>query len=129
MSLGDWLSPALAFIGGGVGAALAFVSARMATRQTEEAGRREEWGRRFAAALMLLADERPRQRKIGRALLAQLLESKLATDDDRAAADGILALDAQPTLAQLGAVPSRTRLEVARFVQDNDDDEGPEGTS
>lgn len=130
MSVGEWLAPTLAFVGGGAGAWLAFWGTHSATRQAEGAGRREEWGRRFAQALSLLADERPRQRQIGRALLVQLLDSQLATDDDRATADRIIALDAQPTRTQLEAVPSPEELDAARFVRDdghNGDDERSSG--
>jgi hypothetical protein len=128
VSVGDWLAPALSFVGGGAGAWLAFITARSSTQQAEAAGRREEWGRRFAQALGLLADEHPRQRQIGRALLVQLLDSELATDDDRATADRIIALDAEPTRTQLAALPAPDELDAARFVRDDglngDDDEG-----
>lgn len=127
MSLSDWLAPALSFLGGGLGAWLAFVGTRSSTRQAEVAGRREEWGRRFSQALVLLADEHPRQRQIGRALLVQLLNSELATDDDRATADRIITIDAEPTRTQLAALPSPDELDAARFVRDdglNSDDEG-----
>lgn len=129
MSVGDWLAPALSFVGGGAGAWLAFLATRSSTRVADAAGRREEWGRRFAQALGLLADEHPRQRQIGRALLVQLLDSDLATGDDRATADRIIALDAEPTRTQLAALPSPDELDAARFVRDDGSNGEDEGSS
>jgi hypothetical protein len=114
-------------LGAGAGAWLAFLGTRSSTRVADAAGRREEWGRRFAQALGLLADEHPRQRQIGRALLVQLLDSELATDDDRATADRVIAFDAEPTRTQLAALPALDGLDAARFVRDdglNGEDEG-----
>ncbi len=126
MAVGDWLAPVLSFVGGALGAWLAFAGRRASTKQAEAAARREEWGRRFSQALALIADEHPRQRQIGRALLAQLLNSDLATSDDRKAADRIIALDAEPTVTQLAALPTPDELDAARFVRDDESNDSGE---
>jgi hypothetical protein len=128
VSAADWLIPASALVGAASGGVLSYFGARAGTRsddrateQRELAGRREEWGRRFAAALSLLGEREERDRLIGRALLAQLLDSDLATEEDRATAAQILAADAldAPTAAALRALPSGRGLDSVEFVQDD----------
>ena len=126
-----WLVPVSALVGSAMGASLSYLGARAgarandrATEQREIAGRREEWGRRFATALSLLGEPDLRERRIGRALLAALLDSQLATDEDRLIAAEILATEAlpEPTQAALRALPASPDLDDVRFVQDNNDD-------
>jgi hypothetical protein len=128
VSVADWLVPTSALVGAGLGAGLSYLGARAgahstnrATEQRESAGRREEWGRRFAAALSLLGEQSQRDRMIGRALLVQLLASDLATADDREVAAKILAADAvdKPTQAALRALPAGPDLQDVEFVQDD----------
>jgi hypothetical protein len=116
-------------VGAGLGASLSYFGARAgalasdrATDQREVAARREEWGRRFATALSLLGEPDQRERRIGRALLAQLLDSELATDEDRHTAAEILAAEAlpEPMQAALRALPASPDLDDVQFVQDND---------
>jgi hypothetical protein len=127
----SWLVPVSALVGAGMGASLSYLGARAgvrandrATDQPETAARREEWGRRFATALSLLGEPDLRERRIGRALLAQLLDSELATVEDRHTAAEILATEAlpEPTQAALRALPASPDLDDVRFVQDNNDE-------
>jgi hypothetical protein len=127
----SWLVPVSALVGAGMGASLSYLGARAgvrandrATDQRETAARREEWGRRFATALSLLGEPDLRERRIGRALLAQLLDSELATVEDRHTAAEILATEAlpEPTQAALRALPASPDLDDVRFVQDNNDE-------
>ncbi|MBB1155041.1 MULTISPECIES: hypothetical protein [Amycolatopsis] len=67
----------------------AFAGARMgarandrATKQREDAARREEWWRRFTWAAELALDDSVRKRAAGLKLLAKLGRSGLATHDD-----------------------------------------------
>ncbi|MDT0166475.1 hypothetical protein Q9R32_13000 [Actinotalea sp. AC32] len=62
MSVADWLSPLLAFLGAGLGAWAVYRSSR-----------REDRGRRFEAALDLMAAEESRQRALGRARVVQVV--------------------------------------------------------
>jgi hypothetical protein len=89
----DWWTPALAFLGGGGGAWLSYRAARRDTlarqegerhdlSQRETQGRREEWGRRFTAALDDVASDQFRRRELGRAVLVHLSGSELATGEE-----------------------------------------------
>ncbi|MBB1153503.1 hypothetical protein [Amycolatopsis dendrobii] len=67
----------------------AFVGARMgvrandrATKQREDAARREEWWRRFTWAADLALDDSSRKRVAGLKLMTKLARSELATHDD-----------------------------------------------
>ena len=91
-----WLSAAVSV----AGALLAFVGARLGVRaelvsirQRERQGRREEWGRRFATALSLLADSSDRRQVIGKELISELLHSELATSSEKRLTRRIFALD------------------------------------
>jgi hypothetical protein len=90
MSSTDVVVGVLAFLGAGIGSVLAYVGTRGATRAEREASRREEWGRRFTAALEAITSSDSRRRATGRALLVELMHSELATDDDRKAAAAVL---------------------------------------
>ncbi len=98
---GDWLGPALAFVGAGAGSVLSYVVARRDLRQRslearddvdqrEDQSRREEWGRRFTAALDDIASGEFRRRELGRAVLVHLSQSELATEQERRLADVVL---------------------------------------
>lgn len=89
----DWWTPVLAFLGGGGGAWLSYRAARRDTVARQEAerhdlsqretqGRREEWGRRFTAALDDIASNEFRRRELGRAVLVHLSGSELATVEE-----------------------------------------------
>jgi hypothetical protein len=97
----DWATPVLAFIGGGGGAWLSYRAARRDTvarqegerhdlSQRETQGRREEWGRRFTAALDDIASDEFRRRELGRAVLVHLTISELATNEERELAKVVL---------------------------------------
>lgn len=74
-----WLAPVASFLGAG----LAYVGAWLGTRQRESQGRREEWGRRFTAALQAINSDDLRSRMLGRTLLAELAKSELASAEER----------------------------------------------
>jgi len=97
----DWWTPVLAFLGGGGGAWLSYRAARRDTvarqegerhdlTQREGQGRREEWGRRFTAALDDIASDEFRRRELGRTVLVHLSGSELATAEERELADVVL---------------------------------------
>jgi hypothetical protein len=111
-----------AFFGAGLGSAFAFWASRGATRAEREARRREEWGRRFTTALGALTSADSVTRFAGRALLRELLESELASEDDRKAAEAVLAAIAtHNNRDQEVAVPPGD-LDDVDIVQDNGDD-------
>ncbi|MBN9743582.1 hypothetical protein DMP23_21305 [Amycolatopsis sp. A1MSW2902] len=67
----------------------AFLGARMgarandrATKQREDAARREEWWRRFTWAADLALDDSPSKRVAGLKVMTRLARSELATADD-----------------------------------------------
>ena len=90
MASADWLTAVLAFVGGGLGAALSYAAALRGDRQRESAARREEWGRRFTQALTDLGDDSERRRELGQVLLEQLASSDLASPEERALAREML---------------------------------------
>lgn len=83
----------LSFLGAALGAGLGYWGAHVATGQRERQSRREEWGRRFTSALSDLGSAQARRRALGRALLAQLAKSDLASQEEHELADHLL-LDA-----------------------------------
>lgn len=97
----DWVTPVLAFVGGGGGAWLSYRAARRDTlarqederhdlTQRESQAKREEWGRRFTAAMDDIASDQFRRRELGRTVLVQLSRSSLATNEERNLADVVL---------------------------------------
>lgn len=77
-----------------LGAGLAFFGARAGARQQQKANRRAEWRQRFEIALDQLSDAADdRRRTIGHEILRSLATSDLATDEDRALADVVIARD------------------------------------
>ncbi len=86
----ELMAGVLAFLGAGLGSYLSFRAAQRSTRQQEAQGRREEWGRRFSAALDMLADSEDRRQVFGASLLTELAASELASPEERALADALL---------------------------------------
>jgi len=120
----------LAFIGAGIGSGLAYLATRSATRAEREARRREEWGRRFTAALDAITSAATRRRATGRALLVELMRSGLATDDDRKEAAAVLdAAATQHPGGDLRLILPAGNLDDVEIVRDTgprDQDEGDE---
>jgi hypothetical protein len=107
------------FLGAGIGSALAYLGTRSATRAERTARRREEWGRRFTAALQAVTSEDARRRATGRALLVALMRSELATEDDRR--DAAAVLDAAATHTPQGDLrmtPPTGDLDDLEIVRD-----------
>lgn len=137
---GEWLAPVLAFVGGALGAGATYYAARRTwiaqeseartdTRQREGQGRREEWGRRFTAALDDIASEDFRRRELGRVVLVALSTSRLAEPEEKQLADTVLSagarLDAEG--ARLVIVPAGITVDDLVVVEDDGDIE--EGSS
>ncbi|GAA1878822.1 hypothetical protein [Lapillicoccus jejuensis] len=93
----DWGTALLAFLGGAVGAALSYLAVVRGDALRETAARREEWGRRFTAALDDLGDDSARRRLLGQTLLEELSGSPLATDEERRLAVEVLTQAAATT--------------------------------
>lgn len=93
----DWGTALLAFVGGALGAALSYLAVVRGDRLREVAARREEWGRRFTAALDDLGDDSARRRLLGQTLLEELSGSALATDEERRLAVEVLTQAAATT--------------------------------
>jgi hypothetical protein len=98
------VSDAAAWVAAGVsliGAGLAYLGARRGTRSEADAvteSQRDEWGRRFSTAIELMTRPGARDRSMGRALFDALLDSNLATADDRRIAEHLVTAS---VLAQL----------------------------
>lgn len=90
MTSPDWLTALLAFFGAALGAGASYFGAQRGTSQREKQAQREEWGRRFTAALQDLGAEDIRRRTLGRELLVELAKSPLATAEERSTADRLL---------------------------------------
>jgi hypothetical protein len=118
----------LAFFGAGIGSALAYLGTRGATKAEREARRREEWGRRFTAALEAITSSDLRRRATGRALLVELMRSELASDDDRREAAAVL--DAAAThnpdgdLRRILPAGNLDDVEIVRETGSSDEQEG-----
>lgn len=128
MSAADWVTPVLAFFGAGLGSVAAYTAARKATRQLDTQGRREEWGCRFTAALGYLSDPDPRNRGLGRVILARMSRSELASEEEKQLADEVLTADVLygaggTSLKAATAGDSMDEFEF-EFVEDNEDSEG-----
>ncbi len=137
---GEVLAAGFAFAGAAVGAALTYAATRRDTlarvtesrqdlSQREGQGRREEWGRRFTAALDDVASEDFRRRELGRVVLVALSTSSLATPEDRDLADAVLSagarIDAEGDRTII--VPAGISVDDVVVVEDDGDDE--EGSS
>ena len=90
MTPSEWTVGLLSFLGAGIGASLSYLAAVRGSQQREGQSRREEWGRRFTAALADLGDPDPRRRQLGQVLLGRLATSGLASDEERVLADELL---------------------------------------
>ncbi|HZC70701.1 MAG TPA: hypothetical protein VE442_08410 [Jatrophihabitans sp.] len=123
--MNEVLTGVLAFLGAGVGSALAYFAARAATRLEAAQGRREEWGRRFAIALEALTSSDDHTAAVGRALLDALLESELATDDDRRAALAVAEADATRSVGDgdLRLFVPIDQVDSVRIIEDNEIEE------
>ncbi len=121
----DWLTPVLAFVGGAVGAAASYVATQRGTRQREGQGRREEWGRRFTAALEDIASASFRRRELGRVVLVQLTKSHLATAEERDLARTVLEAGARLEPDGEEILPSRelAAMDDVEFVEDDEGNE------
>jgi hypothetical protein len=120
-----WLIPLLAFLGAAAGAAGAYLGAQRATTQREQQARREEWGRRFSAALDDVAADTFRRRELGRVVLVLLAQSHLADEEERVLARAVLQAGAR--LDDEGEDVARTApgvtVDLLDFVEDTEDDE------
>jgi len=104
---GEWWTGILAFLGAAIGSGATFYAARRDTQaqseaaaqdltQRERASAREEWGRRFTAALAdINAQDSFRRRELGRVVLVELATSDLASTEERDLADSVLMADAR----------------------------------
>lgn len=124
----EWLAPILAFVGAAAGSALSFYAMRRDTQANEEASAREEWGRRFTAALAdITAEDSFRRRELGRIVLVELATSDLATPEERDLADTVLSADARLDIEGDEVALGRPGMIVDDVVVVEDDgDEGPE---
>jgi hypothetical protein len=94
-----WTAAAVSLVGAG----LAYLGARSGTRPEAQAvteSQRDEWGRRFSTAIELMTRPGAQDRSMGRALFDALLDSNLATADDRRIAEHLVKAS---VLAQLPA--------------------------
>lgn len=112
----------LAFFGAGLGSAFAFWASRGATRTEREARRREEWGRRFTTALEGITSPDPISRATGRALLEELLDSDLASADDRRAAGAVLTAIATHNARDHRRIAPSGDLDDVQIVEDDGGD-------
>jgi len=90
---------------------------QVSTDQSERAARRQEWFRRMQWATDLTLADNPRSVAKGRALLAVLARSELATSDDEALLE---ALNANPVLNELEDKYA-DEVDEVDFVTDDDD--------
>ncbi|WP_157063554.1 hypothetical protein [Luteipulveratus mongoliensis] len=112
----DWFAAAAAFIGGLTGAGLSTWVALRGQRQTE----REEWYRRFLAAVEQLTDPSPDRHRIGEDMLAELVESDLGTPEERALAERILRGQLEPDVQKVVAFLHGASLDQVRVEEDNE---------
>jgi hypothetical protein len=122
------LTAVLAFAGAALGSAVGYRATAGATKVEREARRREEWGRRFTAALTAVTSSEPRQVDTGQALLVQLVQSDLATDEDRQEARAVLEVIAtHRSGVDLHLVLPAEALSSAVLVEDTGDQDTREG--
>ena len=124
----QWVSPVLAFAGAAIGSGLPYIASRLSTRQLERQSRREEWGRRFTAALDAVGDTEPQRRRLGLILLGKLAQSQLASSEERRLAEDVLdeAARYDPRGADLRLVQPGSDLDAIRLVEQNGNTEGEE---
>lgn len=131
-----WVAAGIALIGAG----LAYLGARQGTRSAAQAvteSQRDEWGRRFSTAIELMTRPGARDRSMGRALFDALLDSNLATADDRRIAEHLvtasvlaeLPVSAQPDTRAATPGASPHVVDDIEFVEEDgtSNDPDPEG--
>ena len=124
----ELLTAILAFAGAAFGSAVGYRATLGATRVERDARRREEWGRRFTAALTAVTASDTRQADLGQALLMELVRSVLATDEDRREARAVLEVIATHRGGvDLRLVVPAEALDSAIVVEENGGEEPPEG--
>jgi hypothetical protein len=121
------LTAVLAFAGAALGSAVGYRAALGATKVERDARRREEWGRRFTAALTAVTSADQRQVDLGQALLMELVRSDQATDEDRREARAVLEVIATHRAGVDLRLVSPEALDAAVLVEDNGVDEPSEG--
>jgi hypothetical protein len=111
----------LSFAGAALGASLSYVGTRAGTRQQETQGRREEWGRRFTAALESASDTERRRHELGLVLLTGLAGSSLASEEERQLAKDLLNQAARydPRGGDLRLVHAGPDLDALRIIEEN----------
>jgi len=117
----EWAAPVLSFAGAALGASLSYLASGAGMRQQETQGRREEWGRRFTAALDAAVHPEPQGRLLGLLLLGKLANSSLATDEERQLVDELLTDAARYDVggADLRLVRPGTELDGLRLVEED----------
>lgn len=125
---GDWWAAILAFFGAAIGSGATFWAAMRSTGSQERASAREEWGRRFTAALDdITAEDSFRRRELGRTVLVELASSALATLEERELADAVLLRDARLDIeGDEGGLGAAGMLVDDVVVVEDDGDEAPE---
>jgi hypothetical protein len=132
------VSDAAAWVAAGVsliGAGLAYLGARRGTRSEADAvteSQRDEWGRRFSTAIELMTRPGARDRSMGRALFDALLDSNLATADDRRIAEHLvtasvlaqLPVSAQSDLQAVSTGPRPHVVDDIEFVEEDGTSDG-----
>ncbi|CAN7493879.1 hypothetical protein [Knoellia sp. LjRoot47] len=133
---GEWLAAGLAFVGAAIGSAGSFWAARRDTEsearaaaddlsQRERASAREEWGRRFTAALAdLNSDESFRRRHFGRIVLGAMVDSDLTSPEDRQLLEDVLLAHARFDQEgdEVGLGAEGMLVDDVRVVEDDGDE-------
>ncbi|MDE9364649.1 hypothetical protein PZ938_03445 [Luteipulveratus sp. YIM 133132] len=114
MDASGWVSAIAAFAGGLVGAALSAWVALRGQRQTE----REEWYRRFLAAVDQLTSPSPERHTIGETMLTELVDSDLGTPEERALARRVLRGQLEPDVQQVEADVQRAQAPLRSIALD-----------
>ncbi|KGN31957.1 hypothetical protein N802_19140 [Knoellia sinensis KCTC 19936] len=135
---GEWWPAILAFVGAAVGSGASFYAARRDTQaeaetaakdltQRERASAREEWGRRFTAALAdLNSDDSFRRRHFGRIVLGAMVNSDLTSPEDRRLLEDILLAHARFDQEgdEVGLGSEGMLVDDVRVVEDDGDEAG-----
>lgn len=120
MTASEWISPILSFAGAGLGASLSYVCARAGVRQQEAQSRREEWGRRFTAALDGAGQPEPQRRLLGLLLLDKPAHSSLVIAEGREFAEELLvdAARCDNAGADLRLVQGGPEMDALRLIEE-----------
>lgn len=120
----DVVVAGLAFLGAGVGSALGYLATARSASVERKAREREEWGRRFTTALAAVTGADQRQVAAGSALLVELVNSTLASEDDRRQAFSVMESIANRTgRGDLRLIVDRGRLVDIDVVGETGDEE------